>query len=131
MCVVCKECICVCRWEFGLSYDRMVIERQNFNREHFCLLIFFYVRVKVVFFCSFNKPISFASLFAAISSFFDRFRKSEDWGPQSRSSDPSKQSVFPSQTSDISMQESGSDLQVNWSGLHRDILFGYCAAFFY
>lgn len=84
------------------------------------------------FFCSFNKPMSFASLFAAISSFFDRFRMSEDSCPQSRSSLPSKHSKIPLHTNDLSMQVSGSDLQLNWSSRHRDNtgkwLIGYWGA---
>lgn len=111
-------------------------ERQKCLIERAILIaeFWFYVCEWMLFlFCSFNKPISLANLFAAISSFFDRFRISEDSCPQSRSSLPSKQSRTPLQTNDISIQESGSDLQLNWPGRHRDIgiwLFGYEAAFF-
>lgn len=136
VCGVCKKCnLCLCRWEFWrLNYDRMVLSAKIFffDREQFCLLNF-YVCVWnfVVFvFCSFNKPIILANLFAAISSFFDRFRMSE----QSRSSLPSKHSTIPLQTSDISMHDSESDLQLNWSGLHRvtgKLLIGYGTACLY
>lgn len=78
---------------------------------------------------SFNKPISLASLFAAMSSFLVRLRM---WlnGKQFSSSERSRQSETPSHTSDISMQELGSDLQLNWFGLHLEMLFGWPAVLF-
>lgn len=85
----------------------------------------------VCFFQSFNKPISLASLFAAMSSFLVRFRKLVN-SEQSSSSERSGQSEMPSQTRLISIQELGSDLQLNWFGrLQLEILFGWWAAVFF
>lgn len=75
----------------------------------------------------FNKPMILASLFAAMSSFFVRFRELCN-GEQSNSSDWSTQSKMPSHTNDRPMQELGSDLQLNWFGSHLDRPFELRAA---
>lgn len=85
---------------------------------------------RVCFCFSFNKPISLANLFAAMSSFLVRFRKCVNC-EQSTSSERSEQSLIPLHTSIKSMQELGSDLQMNWFGLHLEMLFGLNAAYFF
>lgn len=107
----------------------LLVKWYVFLASNFCFWYSVFVCAFVFFFLSFNKPISLASLFAAMSSFLVRFRKLVN-SEQSSSSERSGQSNTPSQTRLISIQELGSDLQLNWFGrLQLEILFGWWAAF--